>query len=137
MERFILAAVLVALAVAVALLLERRRPDPPTSPRWAAPSQLDRADFARPEAAYLVAVFTSATCNACAATAAGAAVLESADVAVDVVDVESHRELHRRYGIDAVPLVTVADAAGVVRASFVGPPASADLWAAVAKVREP
>ena len=37
MERFVLAAVLVAVAVVVALLLERRRPDAPISPRWAVP----------------------------------------------------------------------------------------------------
>jgi hypothetical protein len=34
-------------------------------------------------------------------------------------------------------VVLVADAAGVVRASFVGPPSAADLWAAVAALREP
>ena len=131
------AGVLVVLAVVVALVLERRRPDAPSVPRWAVPSQLDRADFARPEAPWLVTVFTSATCDACAGTAAKAAVLASADVAVDEVEVGTRGDVHRRYGIDAVPLVAVADAEGVVRASFVGPPTATDLWATVAELRNP
>lgn len=133
----VVAGVLVVLAVVVAVLLERRRPDAPTAPRWAVPAQLDRADFARPDAPWLVAVFTSATCDTCAGTAAKAAVLASDDVAVDEVEVGARGEVHRRYGIDAVPLLVVADSAGVVRASFVGPPTATDLWAAVAEVREP
>jgi len=35
-----------------------------------------------------------------------------------------------------VPSVIVADRDGVVRASFVGPVTAADLWAAVAEVRD-
>ena len=46
MERFVIAALLVAIGVAVALVLERRRPAPPTQSRWAVPTQLDRDDFA-------------------------------------------------------------------------------------------
>jgi hypothetical protein len=136
-ERFVVAGVLVVLAVAVALVVARRRPDAPTAPRWAVPSQLDRADFARPDAPWLVAVFTSSTCNACAGTAAKAAVLASPEVGVDAVDYAGRPDVHRRYAIDAVPLVVVADGEGVVRASFVGPPTAADLWGAVAEVRSP
>jgi hypothetical protein len=129
--------VLVLLAVGVALLLERRRPAPPTQARWAVPSQLDRADFARPDAPWLVAVFTSLTCDSCAGAASKAQVLASEQVAVDAVSVQDRPEVHRRYGVDAVPLLVVADAEGVVRASFVGPPTATDLWAAVAEAREP
>ena len=132
-----MAGVLVAVAVVVALLLERRRPDAPTTPGWSVPSQLDRTDFARPEAPWLVAVFTSATCESCAGTASKAAVLASADVAVQEVEVGDRRDLHRRYAVDAVPTLVVADAEGVVRASFVGQPTATDLWAAVAELREP
>ncbi len=45
--------------------------------------------------------------------------------------------LHRKYHIDAVPIVVVADRLGVVRASFVGPMSATDLWAAVAEARHP
>lgn len=132
-----IAGVLVVVAVVVALLLERRRPAPSTQARWAVPSQLDRTDFARPDAPWLVVVFTSLTCDSCAGTVARAEVLASDQVAVDGVSVQDRPELHRRYGIDAVPLLVVADDEGVVRASFVGPPTATDLWAAVAEAREP
>ncbi len=135
MERLIVAAVLVALAVVVAVVLDRRRPDAPTQARWAVPTQLDRADFARSEATWLVAVFTSATCDSCAGVVARALPLESGEVAVQEVEVGAEPELHRRYGIDAVPCLVVADPAGVVRASFVGPPTATELWAALAELR--
>lgn len=137
MERLVIAGVVVVVAVVIAILVERRRPDAPTVPRWAVPTQLDRSDFARPGAPWLVAVFTSATCDACAGTAAKAAVLDCDDVVVDEVELGARGDVHRRYAIDAVPMVVVADHEGVVRASFVGPPTATDLWAAVAELREP
>ena len=69
------------------------------------PDQLDRADFAWPEAPWLVAVFTSATCASCADVRSKADVLASNDVAVDIVEFPARRDVHRRYGIDAVPLL--------------------------------
>lgn len=136
MERFLLAAVVVVIAVVVAVVLERRRPEAPTQGRWAIPAQLDRADFARPEAPWLVAVFTSATCDSCARAVERAVVLEGEAVAVDEVEHKARPDAHRRYHIDAVPIIVVADADGVVRASFTGPPSATDLWAAVAAVRD-
>ena len=137
MERLLIAGAVILVAVVVALVLERRKPDAPTGPRWAVPTQLDRADFAGAGQPWLVAVFTSETCDACAGTAAKAAVLASDDVAVDEVEVRARPDVHRRYAIDAVPTVVVADREGVVRASFVGPPTATDLWAAVAGLRDP
>ena len=130
-----IAVVLVALAVAVAVVLERRRPDAPTQARWAVPSQLDRDDFTRPETPWLVAVFTSATCDSCAKVVAKAGPLESSEVAVEEVEYAVRPDLHRRYGIDAVPCIVMADADGVVRASHVGPATATDLWATLAEVR--
>jgi len=135
-ERVVVALALMAVAVVVALILERRRPDAPTQARWAVPSQLDRADFSRPDVAWLVAVFTSATCDACAQVVAKARPLESSEVAVQEVEYAAQAELHRRYGIDAVPCIAVADAEGVVRASHVGPATATDLWATLADLRE-
>jgi len=135
-ERLVIAVVLIALAVAVAVVLERRRPDAPTQARWAVPSQLDRDDFARPDAAWLVAVFTSATCDSCAQVVAKAGPLESPEVALQEVEFADRGDLHRRYGIDAVPCIVVADAEGVVRASHVGPATATDLWATLAEVRD-
>lgn len=138
MSRVVVAAVLVVVAVVVAFVIDRRRAaDAPTQPTWTVPRQLDRDDFARPDAPWLVAVFTSSTCNSCRGTMEKALVLACDDVAVDEVEVAARKQTHERYGIDAVPTIVVADAAGVVRASFVGPPTATDLWAAVAEVRYP
>lgn len=137
MERFLVAAVVVAVVAVVAVLVERRRPQPPTQGQWPAPTQLDRRDFERPDAPWLVAVFSSATCDSCADVLAKARALASDAVVVEDVEVKQKADIHRRYSIQAVPTVVVADADGVVRASFVGPPSATDLWAAVAGARDP
>ena len=137
MERVVLFVVVGAAAVLVAWWLRRRqRPDPPSQPAYSVPAQLDRADFDRPDAPWLVAVFSSATCLTCKDTWEKAAALASDAVAVEEVEAVERRDLHERYGIDAVPAVVVADADGVVRASFLGEPSAADLWAALAGLRD-
>ena len=136
MERLLLVVALGVVALAVAALIRSRtRLDAPTRPTWAVPDQVDRADFARPGAPWLVAVFSSATCLACQATWEKARPLESDDVAVQDVDAVADDGLHRRYGVDAVPMLLIAGPDGRVRASFLGEPPTADLWAAVADLR--
>ena len=138
MVRLVLAVAIVALAAGVASIVSRRRrSDPPTQPRQAIPAQLDRTDFADPNAAWLVAVFSSETCKTCADVIHKAEVLRSADVTVDVVPFQSRRDIHARYAIDAVPCLVIADADGAVRAGFLGPVTATDLWAAVAEARQP
>ena len=138
MERLIVALVIVAVVGVVAVVARRRRvPDAPTQRRFTAPEQLDRNDFARPDAPWLVAVFSSATCDVCAQVLSQAMVLECRDVAVVEVEYSADRALHERYSIDAVPTLVVADAEGVAVATFLGPMTATDLWAAVAEAREP
>jgi hypothetical protein len=138
MIRVVIAVAIVAVAAGVAAIVNRRRrTDPPTQPRHAVPAQLDRGDFCEPSAPWLVAVFSSETCHTCADVVAKAAVLRSDDVAIDVVPFQSRRDVHQRYAIDAVPCLVVADAAGTVHASFLGPVTATDLWAAVAEARQP
>lgn len=133
-----MAALVAALAIAVALFLQRRRPDAPTQgPTAVVPVQLDRDDFAGPEAPWLVAIFTSASCETCASVKARAAVLESPEVVVQELEARMDADLHRRYGIDAVPLLVMADTDGVVRRHFLGPVSGTDLWGALAELREP
>jgi hypothetical protein len=139
-ERLLVALVLVAVAVVVAVVLQRRRPAPPSGPTWNVPVQLDRADFDRPQTPWLVVVFTSASCEACAGVWERAEPLDAGPdgpVAVQQVEAGSDAELHRRYGIDAVPLTLVVDARGVVLRHFFGPLTATDLWAAVAAARDP
>lgn len=117
-------------------ILSQRRQDAPTQSANAAPTQLDRADFVRPSAQWLVVVFTSATCNSCIDMEAKARVLESESVAVHVAEFSAQRALHKRYNIDAVPTLLLVDSDGVVRQSFLGPVTATDLWAALASVRD-
>ena len=125
-------------AGAVAWYLRRSQaPEPERGPSWHVPQLLDRHDFERPEAPWLVALFSSSTCLACADVREKVAALAAEAVVVADLDSVDDRELHERYGIDAVPLVLVADAGGIVRRHFVGPVTATDLWAVVAEVREP
>jgi hypothetical protein len=141
MVRVLVALGIVAVAVAVAFVLRhRRRPDAPSSSSasgFAAPIQLDRRDFDRPDAPWLVALFSSATCDTCAAVREKSVILESRDVAVVDVEFTTARELHQRYRIEAVPTLVIADGEGVVVRGFVGPVTATDLWAAVAEARDP
>ena len=134
---FLVAAVLVVVVGAAAFVLQRRRAiDPPTQQRWQVPAQLDRADFDAP-GEWLVVTFTSATCTTCADVKRKAAVLASREVSVFDADYGTHRDLHQRYNIDAVPTLVIADRDGVVKASFLGPVSATDLWAACAEARNP
>ena len=67
MNRLVAVVVVFAIAGVVALILQRRRPDSPTQPTaYPVPTQLDRADFTRPDAPWLVVLFSSETCGGCA-----------------------------------------------------------------------
>lgn len=132
----VVAVAVVVVAVGVGLVLRRRQQvAAPTQPSRAVPAQLDRTDF-EPRTQWLVAVFSSATCNTCADVVRKAEVLRSADVGVVEVEFASARELHRKYDIQVVPMVAIADSEGVVRAGFAGPVTAEDLWGALADVRE-
>ncbi|MFM2182221.1 MAG: hypothetical protein RJB61_515 [Actinomycetota bacterium] len=137
MMQLVVAVAVVVGSVGVGLVLQRRRSvAAPTQPRAAVPVQVDRADFA-PGSPWAVIVFSSASCHTCADVVRKAQVLQSADVAVVDVEFGSSRALHAKYDIQAVPIVVVADAEGVVHAGFAGPVTATDLWAAVAEARTP
>ncbi|MFZ9628868.1 MAG: hypothetical protein ACO3C1_05900 [Ilumatobacteraceae bacterium] len=137
MNQAAVAVLVVAAAVGTGTVLRRRRPvAAPTQPTAVVPQQVDRADFA-PGAPWVVVVFSSASCHACADVLRKAQVLESNEVAVVDVEYGAATALHRKYGINAVPVVAVADDEGVVRAGFAGPISATDLWAAVAEARSP
>ena len=133
----LLAVVIAALVAVASLTLNKRKPEPPTQTTWLTPQQLDRSDFASPGAPWMVVVFTSETCDTCAGMVAKVELLKSDRVGVEIVSYQSDIARHKRYNIDAVPTTVIADQEGVVVKSFVGPASAADLWAAVAEVREP
>ena len=140
MLRIGIALVLGLLAIIVAVAATRQSKtagggSAPVTTARNAPQQLFRGDFARPDAPWLVVVFSSAACAGCAAMAKKVAVLESPDVATCEIEFTEHRSLHERYAIDAVPLVVVADDAGVVRRNYFGSTSATDLWAALAELR--
>lgn len=138
MERVVLVAVIAVVAVVVAVVLQRRqRPQAPTRTGYNIPHQVDRADFTRPDASWLVAVFTSGTCGTCAAVWDKARLLDSAVVAAQEIELQAEAALHEKYAIDGVPATVVADHEGVVRASFLGPVTATDLWATLAELRAP
>ena len=135
--RLAIIATVIVVGAATALWRRRRSDAAPTQPRFLPPTQLDRDDFAHGDRPWLVVSFTSATCSTCADIAAKVAVLDSSHVAVQIVEYSANRELHARYNIDAVPTVVIADAAGVVQWARIGPSSATDLWAAVARLRDP
>jgi hypothetical protein len=135
-SRIVLAVVLLALAGGIAWVLDRRRrPAPPARGRATVPQQLDRDDFPRRTAPWLVVLWSSRTCDSCHGLFDKLAPLASDEVAVVEVEYPAERALHERYAIDAVPLTVVADAQGVTRASYAGAFDAATLWATVAELR--
>jgi hypothetical protein len=138
MNRLVAVVVVFAVAGLVAFLVQRRKPAAPTQPTaYPVPVQLDRADFTRPDAPWLVVLFSSETCGGCASMREKTSVLAAADVAYQDVSYQHDKALHARYSVEAVPLVVIADAEGVVVNSFVGEVTAIDLWGAVATARDP
>ncbi len=135
--RLALTGALLPAAALFAWLLERRRPAAPPRDAYPVPRQLDRADFPRSDAPWLVALFSSTVCDSCAGLPEKIAVLESHVVATCEVEYHAWPELHHRYQISGVPMTVVADDDGVVRAAFGGAFTATDLWAAVAEIRAP
>lgn len=121
MIRFVILIVLALVAIGVALLLQRRRPEPPSAPSYKAPAQVDRDDFAGPNDLPLVVVFASTTCNSCPVVWEEVGRTRTDGVATERIDVQDDPKRHERYKIDGVPTTLVVGVDGVVAASFFGP----------------
>ena len=136
MIRFVIVGVVVVVALLANLWQRKRQVDAPTQGASEVPSQIDRSDFVRPDASWIVLAFTSATCQTCSDIERKVRVLETSSVAIQILEYTAERELHKHYKIDAVPAVLMADASGVVQANFLGPVSATDLWAALARARD-
>lgn len=126
-----------AVVVFAAVVARRGASNAPVRDSYPVPRQLDRGDFPRPDAPWLVALFTSATCDACASMWAKVAPLSSDEVAVCEFEFPEAKWAHDRYEISGVPMLLIADHEGVVVRAFVGPQSATDVWAAVAGARDP
>ncbi len=135
--RIVVAVVILGIVAGWAYWRSRQRPDAPTQPKAHVPAQLDRADFPGAATPWLVVLFSSESCDRCQEIAPKVAVLQSEEVSTAEVEYTRDRELHERYAIDGVPLVLIADADGVVVRHFAGAMSATDLWAAVARLRDP
>lgn len=145
MDRLVLIVGAVAVAGVVALAVDRirsgsrssaARSPAAASPAHHVPDRLDRGDFARPDAGWLVAVFTSDTCSTCAEVWQLARKLEGPEVAAQQIEAKREAALHARYGIDAVPLTVIADRDGVTQRSIAGPTTEFQLRTALAEAAE-
>lgn len=138
MERVLIAAAIIVIALVVAYLAQRRRSDPPTqaTPVRSLPQQLDRADFAFPASTYLVVVFSSDTCDACSAVLDTVEAIRADDVAVQNVSWQADKILHGRYEIDTVPATVVAGPDGAVGAAFLGQMPQGELIEAMQAFRD-
>jgi hypothetical protein len=135
MERLLLTFGIVVVVAIVAFVMRRRRDDAHTQVQYSAPQQLDRADFVG-DTDWVLVAFSSATCHTCADMVSKAMVMASPSLSVQEVEFGANRALHRRYAIDAVPTLVLADRQGVVHRSFIGRVTATDLWAAVAEARD-
>jgi thioredoxin-related protein len=131
------AALILVMAATLGVVVRKRKPDAPSQTLNLIPQQLNRKDFVSPEKPWLLVVFTSSTCDACQDVATKAKVLTSQDVAVQIIDYLEMRNLHKQYAIDSVPTTVIADNLGVVQYGVLGPITATDLWAAMARCRDP
>ena len=136
MDRFYLLLLVASVAGLLAYKFQRRTSDAPIRTGWSIPDQVNRNDFLSPKTPWLVAVFTSSSCDTCSEVVAKAVPLASSQVAVQEVEAKKDKELHDRYKIEAVPLVALIDTQGVVRSHFLGPISSSELWSSLAELRE-
>lgn len=136
MLRVAIGVVLLVIALNIAVVMERRRRvGSPIRDAHPVPRQFYRADFPRPDAPWLVALFSSHTCDSCESMREKVRALGATDVVVCDLEFSAERELHERYEISGVPMVLIADAEGVVRESFVGPATAQELRDALARAR--
>lgn len=131
------AALILVMAATLGVVVRKRKPDAPSQTLNLIPQQLNRKDFVSAEKPWLLVVFTSSTCDACQDVATKAKVLTSQDVAVQIIDYLEMRNLHKQYAIDSVPTTVIADNLGVVQYGVLGPITATDLWAAMARCRDP
>ena len=134
MERLAIAAVLVAIALAVAFVAQRRSGAAASGvPHSSVPASVDLGSLGI-DAGPAIVVFTEETCRTCAAALEAVRGSAGTDLTVAEVPFGTERELHRRHGIDTVPTTAVVDAEGHVVDGWIGRVDVSGLVAALAQV---
>jgi hypothetical protein len=134
MDRLVIAAVLVAVAVVVALVLERRRVDQPFSARRGAVPTRVRPEDVGLDAGPAIIVFTEASCNSCQAAIGLVRGPAGAELPVAEVEYGASRALHERFAIDTVPTTVVVAGDGVVVGGWTGKVDPGELALSLAEV---
>ena len=134
MERVVIAAILIGLAVVIAVVMERRRTDTPLSiRRGAVPTRVRPADVGLDDGPAII-VFTEASCQSCQAAIRLVRGPAGADVPVADIEYGQDRDIHETYGIDTVPTTVVVSADGTVAGGWTGKVDPGDLAIALAEV---
>jgi len=125
-ERLLIIIAVGLVATLIAAMYRRRQPEAAPTPTGDVPASVDRADFVAPDSPWLLAVFTSKTCLACAGVVGALSGFESNSVALQNVEVSDDAALHKKYRIDSVPMALAVDREGLVQQAYVGPLSPAD-----------
>ena len=88
---------------------------------WSIPGHLSREDFGFINEPWLVVIFSSESCETCKPVVAESMKLSSLGIAIQEIALETNKDLHEKYDIDAVPMLLLVDKFGVVRSSHLGP----------------
>lgn len=109
-------------ALGIAVLLERHSASTAGPvPTGTVPTRIRRRDLGVGPDGWLLVLFSSSDCSSCARVRDRISTLAGPDVAIREVDHRSEPELHRRYGIDTVPLTVLVDRSGEVGLAVLGP----------------
>ena len=121
MSRVIVLVLLSSAASLTAVLLRKLNKRNFLTSGWSIPGHLSREDFRFTNEPWLVVIFSSESCETCKPLVAESMKLSSLGIAIQEIAVETNKDLHEKYGIDAVPMLLLVDKFGVVRSSHLGP----------------
>lgn len=105
----------------MALVARRRAASTSPAPTGSVPTHIRRRDLGIGPQGWLLVTFTSADCSSCERVRERVRALASPDVIVRDVEYGAEPDLHRRYGIDTVPLTVLVDREGRVGLAVLGP----------------
>jgi len=119
--RYIILIILIVIGIVISFALQKRKPDPPTSPSYRAPTQLDPQDFDLSGTDYFFILFSSDKCDSCSGVWSYLSELNIDNLSSKNIDIEKNVDLASKYKIDGVPTTLLVNKTGEVQANFFGP----------------